>query len=169
VLIFWQDGRKHEDIMEGGKNMALIRWDPFKELTTLQERMNRLFSDVRSRPTYGEEEMAAGNWMPPVDIYENAESIIIKAELPGITKEDITVEVKNNTLTLKGEKKFEKEVKEEHYYRMERSYGTFQRAFTLPSTVQQEKVKAKFKEGVLEVQIPKAEEAKPKQVKVEVS
>lgn len=149
--------------------MALIRWDPFRELSALQERMNRLFSDVRTRPVWAEEEITQGSWVPPVDVYETADSIVLKAELPGIGKEDINVEVKDNTLTLRGEKKIEKEVKEENYYRAERSYGTFQRAFTLPSTVQADKVKAKFKDGVLEISLPKIEEAKPKQIKVEVA
>ncbi len=149
--------------------MALIRWDPFRELTNLQERMNRLFSDWRIRPSWESEEIAQGSWIPPVDIYETADAVVLKAELPGISKDDINVEVKDNTLTLRGEKKFEKEVKEENYYRVERSYGTFQRSFSLPSTVQQDKVKAKFKDGILEISLPKAEEAKPKQIKVDVA
>jgi HSP20 family protein len=117
----------------------------------------------------GDEEITQGAWAPPVDIYETAESIVLEAELPGMTKDDIVVEVKDNTLTLKGEKKFEREVKEENYHRVERSYGAFQRAFTLPLTVQQDKVKAKFKDGILEITLPKMEEAKPKQIKVEAS
>jgi HSP20 family protein len=149
--------------------MALIRWDPFRELANLQERMNRLFSDWRIRPTWESEEIGQGSWIPPVDIYETADAVVLKAELPGISKDDINVEVKDNTLTLRGEKKFEKEVKEENYYRVERSYGTFQRSFSLPSTVQQDKVKAKFKDGILEISLPKAEEAKPKQIKVDVA
>ncbi|MDI6755659.1 MAG: Hsp20/alpha crystallin family protein [Thermodesulfobacteriota bacterium] len=149
--------------------MALIRWDPFREMAALQERMNRLFSNVRTQTPFREEEIVQGTWVPAVDIYETNEAIVLKAELPGITPKEITVEVKDNTLTLKGEKKFEKEVQEENYHRVERSYGSFQRVFTLPGTVQQDKVKAKFKEGILEVNIPKIEEAKPKQIKVEVS
>lgn len=149
--------------------MALIRWDPFREMASLQERMNRLFSDFRVRAPLGEEEITQGAWVPPVDIYETAESIVLEVELPGITKEDIGVEVKDNTLTLKGDKKFEKEVKEENYHRVERSYGAFQRVFTLPSTVQQDKVRAKFKDGILEIRLPKVEEAKPKQIKVDVA
>ena len=149
--------------------MALIRWDPFRELANLQERMNRMFSDWRIRPTWESEEIGQGSWIPPVDIYETADAVVLKAELPGISKDDINVEVKDNTLTLRGEKKFEKEVKEENYYRVERSYGTFQRSFSLPSTVQQDKVKAKFKDGILEISLPKAEEAKPKQIKVDVA
>ena len=149
--------------------MALIRWDPFREISSLQERMNRLFSDVRGRTPFGEEESTRGGWVPAVDIYETGDSLVLKAELPGIPKEDISVEVKDNTLLLKGDKRFEREVKEENYQRIERSYGSFQRAFTLPGTVQQDKVKAKFKDGILEIVLPKVEEAKPKQIKVEVS
>jgi HSP20 family protein len=106
--------------------------------------------------------------VPPVDIYETEDSLVFKAELPGVTKEDITVEVKDNTMTLKGEKKFQKEVKEENYHRVERAYGNFQRAFTLPGMVDQEKVKAKFKDGILEIVLPKSEKAKPKQIKVDM-
>ncbi len=149
--------------------MALIRWDPFREMSALQERMNRLFSDVRAQAPVRGEEIVQGAWIPAVDIFETNEAIVLKAELPGITAQDISVEVKDNTLTLKGEKKFEKEVKEENYHRVERSHGSFQRAFTLPGTIHQEKVKAKFKDGILEITLPKVEEAKPKQVKVEIS
>jgi len=149
--------------------MALIRWDPFREMSALQERMNRLFSDVRAQAPVRGEEIVQGAWIPAVDIFETNEGIVLKAELPGITAQNISVEVKDNTLTLKGEKKFEKEVKEENYHRVERSYGSFQRAFTLPGTIHQEKVKAKFKDGILEITLPKVEEAKPKQVKVEIS
>jgi len=131
--------------------MALMRWDPFREMSTLQERMNRLFADVRSQGNLREEEVVRGSWVPAVDIFETNEAIVLKAELPGITAQDVSVEVKDNTLTLKGEKKFEKEVNEENYYRVERSYGSFQRAFTLPGTINQEKVKAKFKDGILEI------------------
>jgi len=148
--------------------MALIRWDPFREVSSLQERMNRLFSDLRSSTPYREEETTQGLLVPPVDIYETEDSLVFKAELPGVTKEDILVEVKDNTMTLKGEKKFVKEVKEEGYHRVERAYGAFQRAFTLPGMVEQDKVKAKFKDGILEIVLPKAEKAKPKQIKVEV-
>ena len=148
--------------------MALIRWDPFREMSALQERMNRLMSDYRTRTPFGEEELAQGAWIPAVDIYETKESILLNVELPGVTKEDISLEVKDSTLTLRGEKKLEKDVKEENFHRMERAYGSFTRAFTLPSTVQQDKVKAKFRDGILEIVLPKAEEAKPKQIKVDV-
>ncbi len=148
--------------------MALIRWDPFREMSSLQERMNRLLADYRTRSPFGEEEMAQGAWIPAVDIYETKESIVLNVELPGVTKEDLALEVKDSTLTIKGEKKLEKDVKEENFHRMERTYGSFTRAFTLPSTVQQDKVKAKFRDGILEIMLPKAEEAKPKQIKVDV-
>jgi HSP20 family protein len=138
-------------------------------MSALPERMNRLFSDVRAQAPVRGEEIVQGAWITAVDIFETNEAIVLKAELPGITVQDISVEVKDNTLTLKGEKKFEKEVKEENYHRVERSYGSFQRAFTLPGTIHQEKVKAKFKDGILEITLPKVEEAKPKQVKVEIS
>lgn len=149
--------------------MTLMRWDPFREIAALQERMNRLFSDIRMQSPFREEEIVQGSWIPAVDIYETNEAIVLNAELPGVAPQDISVEVKDNTLTLKGEKKFAKEVKEENYHRVERSYGTFQRAFTLPGTVAQDKVKAQFKDGVLKITLPKVEEAKPKQIKVEVS
>jgi HSP20 family protein len=157
-----QEARKEEMIM------TLIRWDPFREVSALQERMNRLFSNYRSASPYREEEISQSPWVPPVDIYETEDSLVFKAELPGVTKEDITVEVKDNTLTLKGEKKFGKEAKEESYHRVERAYGAFQRAFTLPGTMEQDKVKAKFKDGILEIVLPKAEKSKPKQIRVEV-
>ena len=148
--------------------MALIRWDPFREMSALQERMNRLLTDFRTRAPLGEEEMAQGSWIPAVDIYETKDAIVLNVELPGVTKENISLEVKDSTLTLRGEKKLEKDVKEESYHRMERTYGSFMRAFTLPSTVSHDKVKAKFKDGILEIMLPKAEEAKPKQIRVDV-
>jgi HSP20 family protein len=151
-----------------GEEMPLIRWDPFREMSALQERMNRLLADFRARTPFGEEEISQGAWIPAVDIYETPESIVLKAELPGISREDINVEVKDGMLTLKGEKRLEREVQEENYHRVERSYGAFQRAFTLPNTIQQEKVKARFKDGILEITLAKAEGAKPKQIKVEI-
>lgn len=148
--------------------MALVRWEPFKDLLSIHDRMNRLFEDTFYRGKGLEEELTKGTWTPSVDIYETQEDIVLKAELPGLEQKDISIEVRDNTLTLRGEKKFEKEVKEENYHRIERSYGTFQRMFTLPDTVQQDKVKAKFKDGVLEIIMPKVEKAKPKLIKVDV-
>jgi HSP20 family protein len=149
--------------------MAIVRWDPFRDVTTLQERMNRLFDQALSRTRMDDEEgLTASMWSPAVDIFETSDSIVMKAELPGVSRDNIDIRVQDNTLMLKGERKFEREVKEENYLRIERSYGAFQRAFNLPTVVQQDKIKAVFKDGVLEVTMPKAEEAKPKQVKIDV-
>jgi HSP20 family protein len=149
--------------------MAIVRWDPFRDVTTLQERMNRLFDQALSRTRMDDEEgLTASMWSPAVDIFETHDSIVMKAELPGVSRENIDIHVEDNTLTLKGERRFEREVKEENYLRIERSYGAFQRAFNLPTGVQQDKIRAVFKDGVLEVTMPKAEETKPKQVKIDV-
>lgn len=148
--------------------MALVRWDPFRDIITLRERMDKMFEDSLARFRMPEEETMPTFWSPAVDIYETDENIVVKAELPGVDKKEVSVEVKDNTLILKGERRREKEVKEENYHRVERSFGTFMRSFSIPVTVRQDQVKARFKDGVLEVTLPKAEEAKPKQVKVEV-
>ena len=148
--------------------MAIVKWDPFRDMVTLRDRMDRLFDDSLARLRGAEDDMSLSNWSPSVDVYETTENIVIKAEVPGVKKEDISVEVKDNTLYLKGERKFEKDVKEENYHRMERSYGSFRRVFSLPATVEQDKVKASFKDGVLEIMLPKAEKAKPKKIAVDV-
>ncbi len=148
--------------------MGIVRWDPFHGLVSLQERMNRLFEQTWDRSRGEREGMAAGTWAPAVDIYETPDSIVLQAELPGLSKDDIDIQVRDNVLTLKGERRSEKEVKEGNYLRVERAYGGFQRAFTLPAAVQADKIRAVFKDGVLDVSIPKAEEAKPKQIKIEV-
>ena len=149
--------------------MALIRWtDPFRDITTLQDRMNQLFGNFLERGYGREEGLGTGVWMPAVDIYETKDAICVRAELPGMDKEAIGVEVKDGVLTLRGERKIEKEVKEESYHRIERLYGTFHRSFTLPSSVDGEKVTARMKDGVLQVDLPKKEHAKPKQIKIAV-
>ncbi len=149
--------------------MAIVRWDPFRDVMTLQDRMNRLFDHALTKTRADDDEgLTASTWLPAVDIYETADSVILKAELPGVSRENIDIQVRDNTLTLKGERKFEREVKDENYLRIERSYGSFQRAFSLPTVIHQDEIKAVFKDGVLEVTLPKAEEAKPKQVKIEV-
>ena len=148
--------------------MAIVRWDPFRDLITIQDRMNRLFEQTLARTRGEDETVAPSAWSPSVDIYETADAIVLTAELPGLKREDIEIQLRDNTLTLKGERKFEREVKDENYLRIERSYGSFQRAFSLLTVVQQDEIKAVFKDGVLEVTMPKAEEAKPRQVKVEV-
>jgi HSP20 family protein len=147
--------------------MALIRWtDPFRDIATIQDRMNQIFSDHLDRGRSGEEGLGAGAWMPAVDIYETKDAVCVRAELPGVDKDAVSVEVKDGVLALRGERKFEKEVKEENYHRIERSYGMFHRSFSLPSSVDGEKVTARMKDGVLEVTLSKREEAKPKQIKI---
>jgi len=147
--------------------MAIVRWDPFRDLISIQDRMNRLFEQTLAR-TREDEGIAASTWTPAVDIYETPDQVVMKAELPGLTREDIEINVRDNTLSLRGQRKFEKDVKEENYLRIERAYGSFQRSFTLPATIQQDKIKAVFRDGVLELTLPKAEEARPKQIKIDV-
>lgn len=147
--------------------MTLIRWtDPFRDINNLQDRMNQLFGNILERGHGREEGLGTGVWMPAVDIFETKDAICVRAELPGVEKDAIGVEVKDGVLILRGERKFEKEVKEENYHRIERSYGTFLRSFTLPSSVDGEKVTARMKDGVLQVDLPKKEQAKPKQIKI---
>jgi HSP20 family protein len=148
--------------------MTLItRWDPFREFVTLQGRMNRLFRD--SQAGEGRQEtLTTANFAPPVDIYEDEHNITLKIEVPGIEEKDVDVRIENNTLTVHGERKFEKEEKEENYRRVERQYGSFTRSFTLPTTVDPERVQADYDKGVLKVQLAKKAEAKPKQIKVNV-
>jgi HSP20 family protein len=149
--------------------MALIRWDPFRDLLTLQDRMNRLFEDSVTRGKVYEESLTSGIWSPPVDIYETGDVIVMKAELAGLNKSDVSIEIKESTLILRGERKFEKDIKEENYHRIERSYGSFSRTFSLPQTVDSSKVTATFKDGLLEIVIPKIKEARPKQIEIKES
>jgi HSP20 family protein len=145
----------------------LTRWDPFREFVTIQDRMNRLFRD--SYGTEGREDsLTSTTFAPPVDVYEDEHNVTLKIEVPGIEEKDIDVQIENNTLTVHGERKFEKEEKEENYRRVERQYGSFTRTFTLPSTVDQEKVQADYDKGVLKIKLAKKAEAKPKQIKVNV-
>ncbi len=146
--------------------MAVVKWDPFRDLLSIQDRMNRLFEQTLSR-SRAEEGITASTWAPAVDIYETPETIVLKAELPGLRREDIEIEVRENTLTLRGERRFAKDVQEENYLRIERAYGAFQRSFTLPTTISQEKIRAVFRDGVLELTLPKAEEAKPRKIAIE--
>jgi len=140
--------------------------DPFRDVMGIQDRMNRLFEDLLTRGRGSEEGLGAGAWMPAVDIYETDDDVVVKAELPGVEKSEIGVEVKGGVLTLRGERKHEKEVKEENYHRVERAYGTFLRSFTLAASVEEDKVSAKLANGVLEIHLPKKAEAKPKQIKI---
>jgi HSP20 family protein len=154
-------------IPEKESGMAVVKWDPFRDLISIQDRMNRLFEQTLSR-SRGEDAVSAATWTPAVDIYETVDTIVMKAELPGVAREDIQIQVNDNTLTLKGERRFAKDVQEESYLRIERAYGSFHRSFTLPATVQQEKIRAVFRDGVLELTVPKAEETKPKRISIEV-
>jgi HSP20 family protein len=147
--------------------MAVVKWDPFRDLVSIQDRMNRLFEQTLSR-SRGEEGVTATTWTPAVDIYETADTIVMKAELPGVTREDIHIQIDGSTLTLKGERRFARDVQEESYLRIERAYGSFHRSFALPATVQQENVRAVLKDGVLELTLPKAEDSKPKRIAVDV-
>jgi len=153
--------------------MALVRWtphrelwDPFASLAELQEEMNRLFDTSLRRVERGEFE---GAFLPAVDVVEEKDCYLVKAELPGISKEDVNVTLQDNYLTIKGEKKHEAETKEANYYRRERAYGMFSRTIELPTGVDAKKIDAHFKDGVLSVRLPKTEEAKPKQIEVKVN
>ncbi len=145
----------------------ITRWDPFREFVTLQDRMNRLFRDSYG-PEGREEALTTTTFAPPVDVYEDEHNVTLKIEVPGIEEKDIDVRIENNTLTVHGERKFEKEEKEENFRRVERQYGSFTRTFTLPNTVDQDSVQANYEKGVLKIQLAKKAEAKPKQIKVNV-
>lgn len=147
--------------------MAVVKWDPFRDLLSIQDRMNTLFEQTLSR-SRAEEGIAASTWTPAVDIYETPDTVEMKAELPGLSRDDIEIQIRDNTLTLRGERRFAKEAQEENYLRIERAYGAFQRSFTLPATLQHEKIRAVFRDGVLELTLPKAGEAKPKKIAIEV-
>jgi HSP20 family protein len=149
------------------KNMSITRFDPFRQVSRLQDRMNTIFEDFLGRKLE-EADFFAGAWAPPVDILEDANDMILRAELPGLKAEDVDIRIENNTLTLRGERKLESKEDSANYHRRERSYGAFSRSFSLPSTVQQEKVAAEFKDGILQVTLPKREETKPKQISIKV-
>jgi HSP20 family protein len=145
---------------------TIARLEPFRGLSTLQDQFNRLFNEsFRNQP----EESALTTWAPPVDIYETPNELVVKADLPEVNEKDIDVRVENNLLTIRGERKFEKSVSEENFLRVERTYGAFSRSFSLPNTVNAEKIGAEYKNGVLTVTLPKREESKPRQVKVSVN
>ena len=145
---------------------TIARLEPFRGLSTLQDQFNRLFTEsFRNHP----EESALTTWAPAVDIYETPNELVVKADLPDVNEKDIDVRVENNLLTIRGERKFEKSVSEENYLRVERTYGSFSRSFSLPNTVNPEAIGAEYKNGVLTVTLPKREESKPRQVKVTVN
>ena len=146
----------------------LTRWDPLRDLATMQNRMNRLGREIYS-PEDPEEALTTTSFAPPVDIYEDEHNITLKMEVPGIDEKDIDVRIENTTLTVHGERRFEKEEKENNFRRVERQYGTFTRSFTLPSSVDTGQVSANYDKGVLKISLAKRAEAKPKQIKVNVS
>ena len=148
---------------------TLIRWEPARNLNPFRGQMDRFFNEAFGRNWGIEEGLATDAWLPPVDVMETPESIVLKADLPEVSKDDVEISIQNNTLTLKGERKMEREVNEKLIYRMERSYGSFSRSFSLPPTVDTERVEASFANGVLTLTLPKREESKPKQIKVKVN
>ena len=145
--------------------MAVIRWDPFRDLSALQDRLNRLFDDSGGR-SWRDEAVATTTWSPAVDIFETEGEIVVKAELPGVDRKDISLNLEKNILTLRGERRFEKETKEENYHRVERAYGGFSRAFSIPATVDEESIRADYKDGILKIALPKKEQAKAKHIKI---
>jgi len=145
--------------------MAITRWDPFREVVALQNRMNSLFRDMNE----GDSPLSTASFVPAVDIYEDEKKVMLKLEVPGLEQKDLDVSVENNTLTVKGERKFEKEEKEENFHRIERRYGSFFRAFTLPTTVNTEDIHASYNAGVLKLELAKKPEAQPKQIKINVN
>jgi HSP20 family protein len=146
--------------------MAMVRWEPVRDLLTLQDRMRGM---IEGSYRGGDDDWAlGGSWAPAVDIYEKDGNIVLKAELPGLDPKDVDVRVENNILTLRGERKFDNEVKRDSYHRVERAYGTFTRSFTLPNVVDTGNIKADFKDGVLHVVLPKKEEAKQRQIQINV-
>ena len=148
--------------------MAIVRWDPLHDFSQLQDRINRAFTDVYGRSEEGL--MTSGNWVPPVDIYQDGNhELVLKAELPDMSREDIDITVDHGALTIRGEKKLASDVKEEEFHRVERRYGTFSRSFSLPPTVDPTKVAAEYRNGVLTVRLPLREEAKPRQIKVDAA
>lgn len=147
--------------------MAIVRWQPYGAVASLQNSINKLFNDAFTR-TNVDEDFALSAWKPVVDIFDKDDAIAIHVELPGVKKEDVAIEVKDNVLTLRGERSESQEIKEDKYYRKERTFGSFHRAFSLPSAINPDTIKATFKDGILEIEIPKPEEQKPKQVKISI-
>lgn len=146
--------------------MTLVRWEPFRDLVGIQERLNRLFSESIGRTNIDE---AYGAWVPPVDIFEKGDDLVIRAELPGVDKNDMDIHVENGVLQIRGDRKPDPDIAETTAYRRERMHGNFTRSFALPTTVDASRVAAKYRDGVLEVTIPKAESAKPKRVKIDLA
>jgi HSP20 family protein len=148
--------------------MALVRWEPVRELTSLQSEMNRLFNTFFDSPTTGNGGNDVRRWIPAMDLVETDEHFVLRADLPGLNEGDVNIEVEDNVLTVSGERKSEHEDKREGYYRVERSFGSFRRTLTLPEGVDPEAVSATFDKGVLEVRVPKPEQRKPRRVAIQV-
>ena len=148
--------------------MSIVRYDPFRDLRSLQEEVNRLFTGNMAR-SFDEEGIARGSWSPSVDIYENKDQIVLEAELPGMKREDFDLSVENNTITLRGERHFEKKDDSDNYHRVERAYGSFTRSFTLPNTVTAEGATAEYTNGVLRVTLPKREETKARRIEIKTN
>ncbi len=148
--------------------MPVFKWEPFKNIATLQNRINRLFDDAFPQAALGQEDLSECAWRPLVDIYETDEGLALKVDLPGVNKEDVSVEIKDHLLVIHGTRPIETEIAEEQYYRRERGCGTFQRTFSLRSAISPDQIKASFKNGVLTIQIPKPEAEKPRTIQVDV-
>ena len=146
--------------------MNLVKWNPWRDMPAMPDRLNRFFDDPFFSIGRMAEDSGLGMWNPAVDLYEKDDHFMIKAELPGVDKNDINIDLKDRLLTLSGERTHDKEVNEENYYRRERSYGKFQRSFTLPADVDSDKIEAEFKDGVLQIKVPKPEEKKAKKVTI---
>lgn len=146
--------------------MNLVRLNPWGNMDTVRHRMNRLFDDFFYPVSRDDRDLGMWDWNPVADIYDSEDHLVIKAELPGVDKKDIVVDVKDGVLTLSGERSYDNEVKEDKYYRKERAFGKFERSFTLPVNVDSEKIKADFKDGVLKIEIPKPETLKPKKITI---
>ncbi len=148
--------------------MSMVRWDPFRNMATLQDRINRLFDDAFPRTADGDEDLSSSGWHPLVDIFDTEEGVAIHVDLPGVNKEDVSVEVKENVLTIRGDRKADHTMADDRYYRKERPFGAFQRSFATHTVISPADIKATFKNGVLKIEIPKPQEVKPKQVSVDI-
>ena len=146
--------------------MNLVRWNPYGEINTMKNRINTMFGEPHWVTRHMNDESNMGMWNPAVDLYEKEGHFVIKAELPGVDKNNISIDLKDRMLTISGERFYDNEAKEENFYRRERSYGKFQRVFTLPADVDSDKIKAELKDGLLRVEVPKPEQQKPKQVTI---
>lgn len=148
--------------------MTIVKWDPFKDVSSLQDRINRMFEDFFPRSEGSEPPTGEWDWLPVIDMYETEAGLVIQAELPGVAKEDVSVELKNNLLTLRGQRRTDGDIETRRYVRRERAFGTFQRTFTLNEAVHPEKIIARFKDGILTIEIPREDVLQPKTIKVDI-